>query len=105
MEHVPSAVERAADPADLQMIRTLYGSRSQTILNALLAFDAFFSWYMYYPFEHVKKTGKTVDTIGYRGSMALSTLNHLLVNRYLKKGDDIFATPASRRAERLFGVN
>ena len=37
--------------------------------------------------------------------MALSTLNHLLISRYLKKGDGIFATPASRRAERLFGVN
>ena len=46
-----------------------------------------------------------VDTKGYASTMALSMLNHLLINRYLKQGDGILATPASRRAERLFGVN
>eukprot|EP00966_Prymnesium_polylepis_P307524 7107143-Prymnesium_polylepis.1 len=37
--------------------------------------------------------------------MAVSTLNHLLVTKYLRKGDEIIATPASRRAERLFGAS
>ena len=36
--------------------------------------------------------------------MALSTLNSLLTTQYLRRGDGIIATPASRRAERLFGV-
>lgn len=49
VDHVPTAVELAADPAALQTIRTLYGSRAQTIINTLLAFDAFFAWY--YPFK------------------------------------------------------
>ena len=31
------------------MIRDLYGSRAQTIINSLLAFDAFFEWY--YPYK------------------------------------------------------
>ena len=53
----------------------------------------------------LKGTGTTVDTKGYASTMALSTLNHLLVSRYLQNGDGIFATPVSRRAERLFGVH
>ena len=48
-EHVPTALEAAADPADLAMIRSLYGSRAQTLLNILLAFDGYFQWY--YPFK------------------------------------------------------
>ena len=28
------------------MIRKLYGSRAKTLLDALLAFDAYFSWYL-----------------------------------------------------------
>ena len=48
-EHVPSAMELAADPEDLKIIRELFGSRAQTILNALLAFDSYFIWY--YPFK------------------------------------------------------
>lgn len=46
---VPSAMEQAADAEDIAIIRKLYGSRSQTIINALLAFDAYFKWY--YPFK------------------------------------------------------
>ena len=38
-------MEKAADPEDLQMIRDLFGSRAQTIINLLLAFDAYFDWY------------------------------------------------------------
>ena len=45
----PSAVERAADPADLAMIRDLFGSRANTTINCLLAFDAYFAWY--YPLK------------------------------------------------------
>jgi hypothetical protein len=183
VEHVPSEMERAADSADLQIIRDLYGSRSQTIINALLLFDAYFNWWfpyedralenmqtatdMYEMYERVSinshksflphgavykttkdilevkdvhkynlsslelqnaetkrtaeqcgsrrletssvgatvvKGGKLIDTKGYSSSMAVSTLNHLLVTKYLRKGDGIIATPASRRAERLFGV-
>eukprot|EP00966_Prymnesium_polylepis_P329047 7384802-Prymnesium_polylepis.1 len=53
----------------------------------------------------VVKGGALVDTKGYGTSMAVSTLNHLLVTKYLRKGDGIISTPASRRAERLFGAN
>ena len=47
--HKPTAIEQTANPADLAIIRDLYGSRAQTIINALLAFDAFFAWY--YPLK------------------------------------------------------
>ena len=49
LKHVPTAIELAADPADLAVIRDLYGSRAQTIINSLLAFDAYFNWY--YPLK------------------------------------------------------
>ena len=49
VEHKPTVMEKAADPADLEVIRELYGSRAQTIINSLLAFDAFFAWY--YPLK------------------------------------------------------
>ena len=49
LERVPSAMERAADPEDIAIIRNLYGSRATTIINALLAFDAYFAWY--YPLK------------------------------------------------------
>ena len=42
-------MERAADPNDLKIIRDLYGSRSQTIINSLLSFDAYFRWW--FPYE------------------------------------------------------
>eukprot|EP00966_Prymnesium_polylepis_P038292 888307-Prymnesium_polylepis.1 len=42
-------MERAADPADLELLRKAYGSRGQTVINALLAYDAFFQWF--YPFK------------------------------------------------------
>ena len=41
----PTALERAADPADLAIIRELFGSRAETIINSLLSFDGFFIWY------------------------------------------------------------
>lgn len=43
--HEPTALEFAADPADLAIIRELYGSRAQALSNALLALDGFFTWY------------------------------------------------------------
>jgi hypothetical protein len=46
---VPTAIELAADPADLAIIRALFGSRAQTIINALLSSDAYFNWY--YPLK------------------------------------------------------
>ena len=45
VQYIPSALEREADPEDLKIIRDLFGSRAQTIINALLAFDAYFNWY------------------------------------------------------------
>ena len=47
MPYKPSAIEQAADPEDLKVIRDLFGSRAQIIINSLLAFDAFFAWYKY----------------------------------------------------------
>ena len=52
LTHVPTAIERAADPADLEIIRSVYGSRAQTIINTLLSFDAYFNWY--YPLKDHK---------------------------------------------------
>ena len=49
MPYKPSAIEQAADPEDLKVIRDLFGSRAQTIIDSLLAFDAFFAWY--YPLK------------------------------------------------------
>ena len=37
----------------------------------------------------VVKGDKLIDTKGYSTSMAMSTLNHLLVTKYLRKGDGI----------------
>ena len=50
LTHVPSAMEMAADPDDIKIIRDIYGSRAQTIINSLLAWDAFFAWY--YPLKN-----------------------------------------------------
>ena len=36
--------------------------------------------------------------------MALSLLNGLLVAKHLRQGDGLVSIPASRRAERVFGV-
>jgi hypothetical protein len=49
LEHIPTAMELAADPADLAIIREVFGSRAQTLINSLLAFDAYFNWY--YPLK------------------------------------------------------
>jgi hypothetical protein len=57
---VPTALELAADPADLLIIRDLYGSRAQTLINALLGFDGYFNWY--YPLK---------ESIPFMCSMAL----------------------------------
>ena len=45
LKHIPTAVELAANPADLVLIRGVFGSRAQTLINTLLSFDAFFNWY------------------------------------------------------------
>lgn len=47
--HIPSAFEAAANQDGLKVLRQLYGSRAQTIINMLLAFDAYFAWF--YPFK------------------------------------------------------
>jgi hypothetical protein len=201
LERVPTATERAADPEHIAIIRRMYGSRAQTIINVLLAFDAFFSWY--YPFkksiplsaseaekearafdncctaidmheiyervsirrhksflphgaifkvsqnilkvadvhafgtsslelqnaetkrvardssasrrQELTTSGMTIvpmrgtregpaqliKTKGYCTTMALSLLNHLLAQRYLRAGDGVLAVPDSRRKERL----
>lgn len=43
-----------------------------------------------------------VKTKGYSTTMAISTLKNMLAQRYLRRGDGIVATPASRSKERLF---
>ena len=48
---------------------------------------------------------RLVKTAGYSTSMSLSTLKHLLVTQYLRRGDGIISTPAARRKTRLFGVH
>lgn len=45
----PTDFELAADQESLDIIRKLYGSRAQTIINLLLSFDSYFAWY--YPFK------------------------------------------------------
>ena len=49
LTRVPTAMEREADPEDLAMIRELFGSRANTLINCLLGFDAYFAWY--YPLK------------------------------------------------------
>ena len=49
LEHVPTAMELAADPEDVAIIHKLFGSRAQTLINTLLAFDSYFNWY--YPLK------------------------------------------------------
>ena len=49
LTHTPTALELAAAPEELKIIRDLYGSRAQTIINILLAFDGYFKWY--YPLK------------------------------------------------------
>ena len=48
---------------------------------------------------------RLTTTNGHGTTMALSTLNFLLVRGYLRRGDGRIATPMSRRKERLFGVS
>jgi hypothetical protein len=47
--HIPSAMQKAADEEDIKVIKKMFGSRAQTIINTLLAFDAYFAWY--FPFK------------------------------------------------------
>jgi hypothetical protein len=49
VQRQPSAVEAAANQESLEIIRKLYGSRAQTLIDILLSFDAYFKWY--YPFK------------------------------------------------------
>lgn len=44
-------------------------------------------------------------TKGYSTTMVLSTLKHLMVTNVLRRGNGVYATPESRRKERLFGVS
>lgn len=48
---------------------------------------------------------KLVVTKGYGATAATSTLFKLLATQKLRQGDGLFSTPASRRADRLFGKN
>ena len=45
LEHKPTYLEQMADAEDLRIIREVYGSRAQTIINILLAWDGFLAWY------------------------------------------------------------
>lgn len=201
LQYHPSATEAAANQESLKVIRKMFGSRAQTLINVLLAFDAYFNWF--YPFRksvpylcemeareeralancrlaidmqemfervsihnhgsflphgavfkvtrdilsigdvhahdlsalelqnadskrvfesggsrHLRfaKQGTThkkdgqgghrlVVTKGYGATAATSTLFKLLATQKLRQGDGCFSTPASRRADRLFGMN
>ena len=46
-----------------------------------------------------------IKTRGYPTTQALSVINHLLVSQVLREGSGLYATPESRRKERLFGEN
>ena len=48
IDHVPTEIEKNSDPVKLALIRETFGSRAQTLINALLAFDAYFAWYRQY---------------------------------------------------------
>ena len=48
-QHEPTALERAANPSDLAIVRRLFGSRAQTLINTLLGFDGYFNFY--YPYK------------------------------------------------------
>ena len=54
LQHEPTVMEKAANQEHLKVIREIYGSRAQTIINTLLAFDAYFAWY--YPLKDLKDT-------------------------------------------------
>jgi len=56
------------------------------------------------PSQKIGKEGPAalVVTKGYSTTQSLSTLRNLLASKVLRQGDGI---PASRRKERLFGVN
>ena len=45
LQHVPTRLETECDAEDLEIIRKLFGSRAQTLINILLAWDGFFAWY------------------------------------------------------------
>lgn len=49
LQFIPTQMEEKCDAADLDIIRELFGSRAQTIINILLAFNAYFAWY--YPLK------------------------------------------------------
>ena len=59
LTHQPTAMEKAADPEHLKIIREVYGSRAQTIINTLLSFDAYFAWY--YPLKDLKDLAPLSD--------------------------------------------
>eukprot|EP00965_Chrysotila_dentata_P221729 6192545-Pleurochrysis_carterae.AAC.2 len=48
VEHVPTAAEQSADPADLAAIQEMFGSRVQTLINILLAFYVYFKWFFHF---------------------------------------------------------
>ena len=48
---------------------------------------------------------RVIETKGYSTTMSISTLQHMLTQKYLRRGDGIIAVPASRRAERIFGAH
>ena len=49
LSRTPTRLETLADADDLAVIRELYGSRAQTLINILLSWDGFLNWY--YPFK------------------------------------------------------
>ena len=48
VQHRPTAIELAADTADVDAIKRRFGSIANTLLRILLSFDAYFAWYFPY---------------------------------------------------------
>ena len=53
---------------------------------------------------HEGPAARLVKTKGYNTTMAISTLNNMLVGQLLRRGDGVISLPASRRHNRLFAA-
>ena len=59
VQYKPPAIEAAANQESLEIIRSLYGSRAQTLIDIFLSFDVYFKWY--YPFKSSVPYGSSME--------------------------------------------
>ena len=57
--HIPTEIEKSSNQESLKKIRRRFGSRAQTLINALLAFDAYFAWW--FPFKKSIPINSTME--------------------------------------------